>query len=455
MDAIVRFAEHAASVRYEDLPGDTVSAAETFILDTVGVGFGGSSGPMAGELAACQAVAPAGEKGARVWSHGRRVGPAAAALCNAYQVHNAEFDCLHEGAVAHVMSAVVPAAMAEAEAVGRVDGRRFIAAVAAGVDIASNIGLASASGLRFFRPATVGAFGAAAAVGNLRGFDRERMVNALSFAYGQLCGTMQAHEEGSMLLAMQVGFNARNGVVACDLAGAGFSGPLNVLEGRFGFYRLFEAGGDPQAAAATLGEVWRVMELAHKPFPSGRATHGLVDACLELARRHGIRAEAIASIEARAPALISQLVGRPPRPDMDTNYARLCARYVAARALLAGTVALDDFTPEACRDETSQRLAAKIAILVREDCDPHKLVPIGVTVEMEDGARHEIELAEVYGAPGRPMSREAQLEKFRANCRAAARPLAQDAVERLITTLSNLRDVDDVGISVADVLARS
>jgi hypothetical protein len=53
------------------------------------------------------------------------------------------------------------------------------------------------------------------------------------------------------------------------------------------------------------------------------------------------------------------------------------------------------------------------------------------------------------------MSREAQLEKFRANCGAAARPLAQDAVERLITTLSNLRDVDDVGISVADVLARS
>ena len=32
---------------------------------------------------------------------------------------------------------------------------------------------------------------------------------------------MQAHTEGSSLLAMQMGFNARNAVVACDLAAQG------------------------------------------------------------------------------------------------------------------------------------------------------------------------------------------------------------------------------------------
>ncbi len=444
MDAIARFADHVAATRFEALPEAVVAAAETFVLDTVGVGLGGSTGPKACELAELQAVASDGAAGAHVWSLGRRVGQPAAAMCNAYQVHNAEFDCLHEEAVAHVMSAVVPAAMSEAECAGRIDGRRFIEAVVVGVDVAANLGIASASGLRFFRPATVGAFGAAAAIAKLRGFDAARTVNALSIAYGQLCGTMQAHEEGSMLLAMQMGFNARNAVVACDLAGIGVTGPENVLEGRFGFFVLFEDGGDPQAQAETLGKVWRIAELAHKPFPSGRATHGIVDGCLTLSKEYDIAPDQIEAVTARVPALVDQLVGRLPREDMDINYARLCARFVAARALLRGTVEFEDFRSEIYRDAETLALANRITVEVADDENPHLLVPVAVEMQLRDGNRHHLKLDEVYGAPGRPMSRESQLEKFRANAAAAIRPMPEAQVEALIGRLSALRDVGDV-----------
>ena len=452
MDAIVRFAEHVAKTRFDMLPDDAVAAAEKFVLDTVGVGIGGSSGPTAGELALLQAEPAPGAPAAHVWSHGRRVAPEAAAMCNAYQVHNSEFDCLHEEAVAHVMSAVVPVALAEAERGGGIDGRRFIEAVVVGVDVASNLGIASASGLRFFRPATVGAFGATAALAKLRGFDAERTVNAFSLAYGQLCGTMQAHEEGSMLLAMQMGFNARNAVIACDLAGIGVTGPRNVLEGRFGYYTLYEDGGDPKAQAETLGQVWRVTELAHKPFPSGRATHGVVDGCLVLRDKHGIELDQIEGIAASVPGLVNQLVGRPPRPDMDTNYARLCARYVAARALIRGTVGFEDFNPQAYQDAASQDLARRIAVEVSDEANPHLLVPISVEMRLKDGGTHRLTLDDVYGAPGRPMTRESQLAKFRANAEAAAKPLSPERVEALIETLSDLRNVEDVA-RIASMLA--
>jgi aconitate decarboxylase len=444
MDAIARFADHVAATRFEALPEAAVAAAETFVLDTIGVGLGGSTGPKASELAELQAVAGDGAAGAHVWSLGRRVGQPAAAMCNAYQVHNAEFDCLHEEAVAHVMSAVVPAAMSEAECAGGIDGRRFIEAVVVGVDVAANLGIASASGLRFFRPATVGAFGAAAAIAKLRGFDAARTVNALSIAYGQLCGTMQAHEEGSMLLAMQMGFNARNAVVACDLAGIGLTGPENVLEGRFGFFALFEDGGDPQAQADTLGKVWRIVELAHKPFPSGRATHGIIDGCLTLSKEYDIALDQIEAVTARVPALVHQLVGRLPREDMDINYARLCARFVAARALLRGTVEFEDFRSEVYRDAETLALANRITVEVADDENPHLLVPVAVEMQLRGGKRHHLKLDEVYGAPGRPMSRESQLEKFRANAAAAIRPMPEAQVEALIGRLSALRDVGDV-----------
>ena len=142
---------------------------------------------------------------------------------------------------------------------------------------------------------------------------------------------------------MQVGFNARNAVVACDLAARGFDAPKNVLEGPFGYFKLIETSGAPARVAQDLGQRWFITELAHKPYPSGRATHGIVEACLELQRRHGCPADAIERVTARVPPLVHHLVGRPYLSQPTANYARLCASYVAACALLNGRVGFEDF----------------------------------------------------------------------------------------------------------------
>ena len=184
---------------------------------------------------------------ARVWGNGTRVPAPAAAMCNAYQAHNSEFDCVHEEAVVHAMTVVLPVAIAGAERMKGVSGKELITAVALGVDVAAGLAFAATTGLRFFRPATTGAFGGTAALGKLMGLDQAAMVNAFSIAYGQCCGTMQAHTEGSALLAMQMGFNARNAIIACDLAARGFDGPKNVLRRPV---RLLHADRDERRAGA-------------------------------------------------------------------------------------------------------------------------------------------------------------------------------------------------------------
>lgn len=443
MDAIHRFAEHVAATEFQAIPEAAVTAAETFVLDTIGVGLAGSSGPMARELADTQEAFGKADD-AHVWSIGKRLPVPAAAFCNAYQIHNSEFDCVHEEAVAHVLSAVVPAALAYAERESGIDGRRFIAAVVLGVDVASALGVAARSGLRFFRPATVGAFGATAAVGRLMGLDADRMRHAFSICYGQLCGTMQAHEEGSMLLAMQMGFNARNGVMAAELAAAGVTGPENILEGRFGYFTLFESEGEPAPLAETLGTNWRICEVAHKPFPSGRATHGVVDGCLELKTKHGIELGAIETIDVVVPPLVHQLVGRPPKPDMDVNYARLCAAYVAARALMRGTVDLTDFEAAAYADPETQALARRIRIEIRTSDGPNALTPVDVRMKLAGGHSVSTRLDYVYGSPRKPMTRAAQLAKFRANAAGAICPLSAEKAEELIEQVSQLRTCPDV-----------
>jgi 2-methylcitrate dehydratase PrpD len=451
MDAIHAFAAHVVRARYEDLPEPAIRAAKTFILDTFGVGLAGSTGPRAAELAAVQVLSGNG-RAARVWGNGTSMPAPAAALCNAYQAHCSEFDCVHEKAVVHAMTAVLAAAMAGAERQGGVNGRDLILACALGVDVAAGLGLAADAGLRFFRPATAGALGATAALGKLMGLDECRLVHAFSLAYGQVSGTMQAHTEGSPLLALQMGFNARNAVVACDLAAAGFEGPQNILEGPFGYFRLIEAGGDPGRVAATLGRSWRVAELAHKPWPSGRATHGIMEACLEIRARSCFEESAIDRVTAWVPPLVQHLVGRAFKPEMDINYARLCARFTAARVLLAGGLHLGDFAPEIYRDPATADLAQRIDILVRDAGDPNALTPVEVEIVTKDGARLRAALDTVLGNPAKPLTREAHLAKFRSNAAAALKPLPAAAIEQLIDAADHLETIEDVRVLV-DVMA--
>ena len=209
-------------------------------------------------------------------------------MCNAWQIHNAEFDCVHEDAVVHTFTVPVAAALAWAEREGGVGGRDFLNGLALGVDVACSLGVASKSPFRFFRTATAGAFGAAATIGRLAGFDAATLVNAFGAVLGQLSGTMQAHVEGSPMLAMQVGFGARNAIVACDLAARGVVAPQAVLEGPFGFFPQFEGEHAIAAVLDELGDPWRVTEVSHKPYPCGRATHAVADACLGFRERLGL-----------------------------------------------------------------------------------------------------------------------------------------------------------------------
>jgi aconitate decarboxylase len=447
MDASAHFAEHVASTSFGGIPDAAITAAKVFILDTLGVGLAGSSGPKAHELACVQSLWGRGSD-ARVWATGERLPAPAAAFCNAYQVHNAEFDCVHEAAVAHVMSVVLPVALACAERMATiegkpVDGRRLLEAVVLGVDVAASLGLSATSGLRFFRPATVGAFGATAALGKLMGFDARRLQHAFAIAYGQLCGNMQAHTEGSLLLAMQMGFNARNAVVACDLARLGFEGPANILEGPFGYFGLIETAGDPQLVIGDFGRIWRITEVAHKPFPSGRATHGIIDACLELRRQHDLQASDIAEVKAYVPPLVRHLVGRPPRTEMAINYARLCAPYVAACVLLRGDVGLSDFNDAAYADAATQDLARRVTVEVRDRGDPNALTPVEVAVLLKDGARFATEIDVVYGNPAKPMTRDAHIAKFMANAARAARPVPDAQARTLVALVDDLEDTKD------------
>ncbi len=259
---------------------------------------------------------------------------------------------------------------------------------------------------------------------------------------------MQAHTEGSPVLAMQVGFNARNAIVACDMAAAGIAGPQHVLEGPFGYFNLFEGDHDLAPVLESLGKTWRIAEVAHKPFPSGRATHGMVDAVLQLQAEHGFAADAVASVQVDVPPLTHRLVGRPVKHGMAVGYARLCGQYACASALTSGGLGIADYADAALADPARLSLAEKVTMAPDRNPDPNALSPVTVSVRLVDGTEHARTLATIYGNPANPMTREAQLAKFRGNGRAAAQPLTEAAIDAIVAMVDSL----ETQVSVAPLL---
>ena len=442
-DAIRLFSEHVSQTGFEDLPEEAVRAARIFILDTIGVGLAGTNGPRVSDLIDASA-AMMGNGPARCWGHVHTLSAPGAAMVNGYQIHNSEYDCVHEAAVIHPVTVCLAAVMAHADRSGGVSGRDLVTAVVLGVDTACHLGVATTTGLRFFRPATAGIFAAAAGLGKIMNFDADRHTNLFGHVYGQLCGTMQPHTEGSMLLGLQIGFNARNAVIAADLAGREVPSIENILEGPFGYYGMIEAEGDLDRVRDDIGRVWRITEVAHKPFPSGRATHGMLDAFMELQAEHGFKASDVETAEARIPPLTHHLVGRPVAENMAVNYARLCGPYVSACALLRGSVDVDDFSDVRRKDPETLALGTRIAAVVDDNPDPNALTPVTVSVRLKDGRELSRTIDTVYGNPAKPMTREAHLAKFRRNFGAALNLMPTVNVDRLINLLDDIEHLDDV-----------
>ena len=138
---------HLARVGSDAVPEAARAAAETFIADTLAVGIAGAAAPWRTEVLD-MARASGGDPEATVWGSDHKLPLAQAALVNAYQVHSQEFDCLHEGAVVHAMSAILPSLLGWAEREGSTSGERLLRAVIAGIDVAVNLGLCSRAPMR-------------------------------------------------------------------------------------------------------------------------------------------------------------------------------------------------------------------------------------------------------------------------------------------------------------------
>jgi len=450
MDVIYTLAGNIIDTNYENLPSEVVKATKRLFMDGLGVGLAGSAEAGVSELIDIVRDWD-GRRESTVWVYGDRLPCVSAAQANATMIHALDYDDTHDVAILHASSVAVPTALAIAEKLGGVDGKRLITAVALAVDLAARLCLANKVSV-FDRgwqyTAIHGNFSAAAITGKLLGLDTETLVSAFGLAYHQAGGNLQCIHDGTLAKRAGPGFAARDGIMAALMAQKGITGARNVLQGRDGLFNVYHRGDyNPEVLTANLGEKFEVVNLSFKPYPCCRNTNPPIDATLTMVGEYNIKAEDVDSVTIYVSKGAMKLLGEPlstkqnPSTTVDAQFS---IPWAVASAIVKGKVGIAEFTPQAIKDKTVLALSNKVTPKLDESLNRMGVSPAIVEIKTKDGKVYSKRVDTPYGSPENPMSMDAMAAKLRDCASYAAKPLSQKNVEKLIQLVSRLEAVSDV-----------
>jgi 2-methylcitrate dehydratase PrpD len=448
MDTIAeKLVRYVSETTFDKLPAEVVSETKKFILDTIGVGLAGAREPGCREAVDVVKKWSANDAGSTIIYYGGKVSPPEAAFANSVLMHALDFDDTLDSSAMHTHVSALPAALALAEARGRVGGKELITAVVLGVDVTCRIASAITTPLSWIRTATCGSFGAAAAAAKTMGMGGQEVLNTLGIVYSQTAGNAQCLVDGGLVKRMQPGFSARSALISTALSSKGVTGATNIFEGKYGFFNLYERGKvKPENVTKNLGDHFGVMDLSIKPYPSCRMTHASIDAALELSNSQSIAPEAIAEILVYGSKMVSDMVGGAfeirTNPQVDAQFS---IPYAVAVALMRGKVLLDDFSSDKVKKETPVlELAKKIKVVIDPELPANNISSANMTIKMLNGDTLSSRVDSLKGSPSKPMSFDECAGKFRDCLEYSGKASLIENADILIDLLFNLEQRKDV-----------
>ncbi len=288
-------------------------------------------------------------------------------------------------------------------------------AIAAGCEVTTRVGI----GLDYpvFRakgwhgPGVLGPFGAAAAVGRLRGFDTETMARAFGLAGSQAAGTFAAW--GTPTVKFHQCRGALSGLMAALLAEQNFLATREFLTAKDGgLYNVYANGGRPEAVTADLGKRWELEQIALRLWPSASSIQGMNTAMFDLIEQHKIDPARVKKVRVALSQPAFDLHGKLAQYKAKFD-ALISGHYTAAVILHDQELTLDQFEPARYDDPKMRRAAAEQVELRLDPCADRRA----------GGGRHRDRRHDAHGAL-RPSARLRRKIRCRARrSRASSAPM--------------------------------
>jgi 2-methylcitrate dehydratase PrpD len=399
-------AEHVRDARCDD-QAEIIEIARCCILDLIGAAVAGIDMPSA---VAARAVARPlfGSGAASIWFSGTSAA-VGALFCNVTAASALDIDDGHRAARGHPGSAVIPTALMLAGQVGAT-GRDLVSAIVCGYDVGVRIAASqTAAGIRTRQSGRWAGFAAAATAGRLLQLEPGHLSHALAIS-----GVMGPNQlaNGSSGYSRMTGNDVKEGIAwaaalgltAAHLAGAGFTGPQDLLD-----HADYYDGG---RILDGLGRRWEIADTYIKPYACCRYIHPALDAYRELAA-DAISPEDILEVEVQTFAWALKLANKmSPESLVDIQYS---LPYCIAILAVDGAHALLPIGADALGRQDLTRFARRVRLSIDPDLDhvfPDQTLSRVVirtrTLELTSDVHCPV------GDTARPMGWQAITEKFRA-----------------------------------------
>jgi 2-methylcitrate dehydratase PrpD len=423
----------AAAFSLRTAPAELLPRVREAFLDSFGVMLAGSREESARIAASWIRIERAEGSCAVIAQLDFRTSPANAALANGVAAHTLDYD--HFG---HQSAVMVPCVLAAGEAKG-CSGRELIEAYIVGVEVSALLAKGmgkEAQGIGLHPAGVCGSLGAAAAAGKIFRLGPEQIQIALGIAASLTAGLSQNF--GTMVKPLHLGNAARNGIMAAQLAAAGFTANPQIFDQAGGFFGALSA----EETSEKLGKHFRFLQpgIAFKAYPCPYSSQRAVDAIIKIAERHNVIPDDVTEITcAAAPKTFRVLIHHRPTTSLEAKFS---LEYLLAAGLKLRTIDEECFSPEHVNDPEMRGLVEKVRSI---DAPLQREIPGegDVTVQVRTRAAvFEETVTYAPGHPKNPLTWERLAEKYRACARQGE--IQEPTLSRSLEMLSRIEDIDDV-----------
>jgi 2-methylcitrate dehydratase len=295
-------------------------------------------------------------------------------------------------------------------------GEDFMLALAVAYEIGCRITAIVPVMAKGFNHAIQLAISAAAGSGKLLGLDAGQIAHAIAIATVDNVSLSCVHSEPvSQWKGFSPGITGMRAVYAASLAKRGFTGPLRLFEGPNGLERMFDQPLDVDWDDSGLDVVQQTIMKKYCSLIHGQP---VLEATLELKRRHGLKGEDIDEVLCDIFQTGYDIAGGggfgPKDAPQTKEQADYNLKYLIAAALLDDQVGPAQLEPQRVQAADAQALLARVSI--RPDAAftaqyPHAL-NTRVTIRCRDGRVFVKEHVGFEGGLDNPFTWERTVEKF-------------------------------------------
>ena len=437
---------YAASLRYEDLPEETVHLAKRFIIDTLGCALGGySSEParvareIAGMVSSTHPVTVLGS--------GQQSSLDLASFANGVAIRYLDFNDGYTSRESGHPSDSIAASLSATEAAGG-SGRTFILSTVLAYEVFCRLCDTVDIKPRFDH-VTVGGAASTLAATRALGLTPELTLQALNLNVASNLALYQTRiGDVSMWKGCAYANATRNAMFAVMLAQRGITGPSPVYEGAGGYFNTVTGRPVELEAMGGNGQPFKIAECSIKRFPLGQYSQTIAQAALDVRAQvpGGIDPDSVAEVNiATLQTAVNIMAGDAEkwRP-ANRETADHSMPYTTAVALLYGGVESRHFDDEFLFDETLLGLVEKVNVSVSEEAN--RRVPEAMLCDLEvvmtAGGRYSSQVAYHKGHYKNPLTDSEVEDKFRS---LASEHLPSERVDALLAHLWHIDEGADLG----------